>query len=76
MTDEEKLVSLEREKEQRIRSYMALQDQADALNERIYKVCLGVEALNAQIGALREQIRKAALKAPPANGKHHPPPAV
>ncbi len=73
MTDQEKLEFLEREKEEKIRGYMALQDRADALNEEIYRVCCSVEALNAQITLLQDQMRRAALKAPPANGRHAPP---
>jgi predicted nucleic acid-binding Zn-ribbon protein len=67
----EKLQALEADKERMIRQYMTLQDEADTLNERIYKVCCGVEALNAQIEALREEIRVAALKAAPRNGAAH-----
>jgi len=73
---QEKLVALEREKEAMIRQYMALQDEADSLNEKIYHVCCGVEGLNLQIEVLREEMRLAALKAavsPPVNGKHLPP---
>jgi predicted nucleic acid-binding Zn-ribbon protein len=75
---QEKLDALEREKEAMIRQYMALQDQADEVNEQIYHVCCGVEALNLQIQMLKEEMRLAALKAAgpqaPANGKHAPPP--
>ncbi|MBV8880268.1 MAG: hypothetical protein JO332_09910, partial [Planctomycetaceae bacterium] len=39
-----KLASMETEKERKIRHYMELQDQADAMNEQIYKVCCDVEA--------------------------------
>lgn len=70
---QEKLKSLEADKERMIREYMTLQDQADDLNGRIYKVCCGVETLNAQIEALKEEIRVAALKPPPKNGAAHPP---
>ena len=69
-----KVESLESEKAQMIARYMSLQDQADSVNEAIYKTCCGVEALNAQIEALRKEMRKAALKSGgPANGKSHPP---
>ena len=64
-----RLEAMEIEKEQKIRAYMALQDEADAMNEKIYRVCCDVEALNVQISALKEEIKKAALKgAKPANG--------
>jgi hypothetical protein len=70
-----KLESMEVEKERKIRHYMDLQDQADAMNEQIYRVCCDVEALNVQISALKEEIKKAALKGvKPANGVHKPGP--
>ena len=70
-----KLASMEADKEKKIRHYMELQDQADAMNEQIYRVCCDVEALNAQITALKEELQKAALKAAkPANGVHKPSP--
>ena len=53
---------MELEKERKIRHYMELQDKADAMNEQIYHVCCDVEALNVQISALKEEIKKAALK--------------
>ncbi|HLY08059.1 MAG TPA: hypothetical protein VKW04_02020 [Planctomycetota bacterium] len=68
-----KLASMEADKEKKIRQYMELQDQADAMNEQIYRVCCDVEALNVQISALKEEITKAALKgSKPANGAHKP----
>jgi len=64
---------METEKERKIRAYMDLQDQADAMNEQIYKVCCDVEALNVQINALKEELKKAALKGvKPANGVPKP----
>ena len=70
---EAKLASMEADKEKKIRHYMELQDKADAMNEQIYKTCCDVEALNLQIDALKEEIKKAALKgAKPANGVHKP----
>jgi len=70
---EARLEAMELEKEQKIRHYMELQDQADAMNEQIYHVCCDVEALNVQISALKEEIKKAALKElKPANGTHKP----
>jgi hypothetical protein len=74
-----RLESMELDKEQKIRAYMQLQDQADAMNEKIYRVCCDVETLNVQISALKEEIKKAGLKGakpsvnPPANGVHKPP---
>lgn len=74
-----RLEAMEREKQDMISRYMNLQDQADALNEEIYKVCCGVETLNARIDALKAEINRAAAKAaigaPPngnggTNGKH------
>jgi len=73
-----RLEAMEIEKERKIRSYMALQDEADAMNEKIYRVCCDVEALNVQISALKEEIKKAGLKgakpaaSPPTNGTHKP----
>jgi predicted nucleic acid-binding Zn-ribbon protein len=71
---EAKLASMEADKERKIRHYMELQDQADAMNEQIYKVCCEVEGLNVQINALKEELKKAALKAvKPPNGVHKSP---
>jgi len=70
---EAKLASMEADKEKRIRHYMELQDQADAMNEQIYRVCCEVEGLNVQINALKEELKLAALKAAkPGNGVHKP----
>jgi hypothetical protein len=70
-----KLVAMEADKEKKIRHYMELQDQADAMNEAIYRVCCEVEGLNVQIEALKEELKKAALKGvKPANGVHKPHP--
>ena len=69
-----RLEAMEIEKEKNIRHYMELQDQADEMNERIYHVCCDVETLNVQISALKEEIKKAALKgAKPSNGILAPP---
>jgi ABC-type arginine transport system permease subunit len=65
----EKLEAMEREKELMIRQYMELQNKAEEVNEQIYKVCCGVETLNVHIAALQEEIRRAAFKALPGNGK-------
>ena len=73
--DEKKarLEAMELEKERKIRQYMQLQDQADAMNEQIYKTCCDVEALNLQIDVLKEEIKKAALKGlKPGNGVQKP----
>jgi hypothetical protein len=69
-----KLAAMETDKERKIRQYMELQDQADAMNEQIYKVCCEVEGLNVQINALKEELKKAALKAVKSpNGVHKAP---
>jgi hypothetical protein len=60
---EARLEAMELEKERKIRLYMELQDKADAMNEKIYNTCCEVEALNLQIDVLKEEIKKAALKA-------------
>ena len=68
-----RLEAMELEKERKIRHYMELQDKADAMNEQIYKTCCDVESLNLQIDALKEEIKKAALRAArPVNGVHKP----
>ena len=59
-----KLEAMEREKGVKIARYMALQDEADKLNEDIYKVCCDVETLNARIDALKAEMRRAALAKP------------
>ena len=77
MDDENKarLEAMEGEKERKIRQYMELQDQADAMNEQIYKVCCDVEALNVKINALKAELKKTAQKGakailkPAPNGK-------
>lgn len=61
---QEKLEAMEREKAEKISKYMALQDEADKLNEDIYKVCCDVETLNARIDALKAEMKRDALKAP------------
>jgi hypothetical protein len=69
-----RLEAMELDKERKIRQYMELQDRADAMNEQIYRVCCDVEALNVQISALKEEIKKSASKdaAKPSNGVHKP----
>ena len=70
---EARLESMELEKERMIRAYLALQDQADAMNEKIYRTCCDVETLNVQINALKEEIRRAGGPKPkPANGSSTP----
>ena len=72
-----RLEGMELEKEKKIRLYMELQDQADAMNEKIYKTCCDVETLNVQINALKEEIKKAALKAGrPTNAVPKPAPGT
>jgi hypothetical protein len=71
---EARLAAMETDKERKIRQYMELQDQADAMNEQIYKVCCEVEGLNVQINALKEELKKAALKTVKfPNGVHKSP---
>jgi predicted nucleic acid-binding Zn-ribbon protein len=76
---QEQLKSLETEKAQMIARYLSLQDQADAVNEEIYKVCCGVETINRQIETLQKELKKAAARAAkaagatPTNGAAHPP---
>jgi hypothetical protein len=66
-----RLEAMELDKERKIRQYMELQDQADAMNEQIYRVCCDVETLNVQISALKEEIKKAAKStSKPSNGVH------
>ncbi len=69
----EQLQSLESEKAQMIARWMSLEDQAEAINAELYKTTCGVEVLNAQIEALKAEMRRAALKPAPANGKSHRP---
>ena len=56
-----RLEAMEREKAEKISRWMALQDQAERLNENIYKVSCDVEMLNARIDALKAEIRRAEL---------------
>jgi peptidoglycan hydrolase CwlO-like protein len=56
-----KLQAMEKEKGEKIAKYMSLQDEADRLNEEIYKVCCDVETLNARIDALKAEIHRANL---------------
>ena len=77
MDKKEELKSLESEKAQMIARYMSLQDQADSVNDEIYKTCCSVEEVNAKIEALKmelkKELKKPSLKGGPANGKSHPP---
>jgi hypothetical protein len=79
--DEEnnKVKELEAQKLALIEKYMKMQDDADELNERIYHICIDIEALNLKITKAKEdeEKRKAiaakAMKNPPLNGRgHHP----
>lgn len=58
---QQRLEALEREKAEMIGRYMKLQDQADQLNEAIYKTCCEVETLNARVDALKAEIHRATL---------------
>ncbi len=75
MDGKARLEAMEKEKEQMIRQYLCLQDRADEVNDEIYRVCCGIEALNARIKQTQERLRKAALKGSPANGTSPHPPA-
>lgn len=66
---QEKLEAMEREKNEKISRYMKLQDEADRLNEEIYKTCCDVETLNARIDALKAEMRRAALAKPAGSAK-------
>lgn len=59
-----------------IEKYMKMQDEADEINERIYHICIDIEALNLKITQAKEDeekrkamAAKAALN-PPPNGRH------
>lgn len=56
-----KLKALESEKDEKIARWIALQDQAERLNDDIYKVGCDVEMLNARIDALKAEIHRAQL---------------
>jgi len=60
-----------------IEKYMKMQDAADEMNERIYHICIDIEALNLKITKAKEDeekrksmAAKAALN-PPPNGRSH-----
>ncbi len=55
--------ALERDKERMIRSYLALQDEADAVNEKIYKLCCDIEAMNLRIKEAKAAEEKARVAA-------------
>lgn len=79
-SEKERLEALQVEKERRIGEYMSLQDRADDLNEQIYRLCCGIEALNGQIEREKDRAAKAEAMArlngnPPVNGRHQPPKA-
>ena len=71
----EKVKTLEAEKVQMINRYLALQDEADEMNGRIYDLCCEIEALNKKIVIAKEdaerEAQKHALKKPPTNGNGH-----
>lgn len=55
---------LRRDKEARIKDYLRLQDEADAVNKRIYETCCEIEALRLRIvQAEREEAEEARRKA-------------
>ena len=75
MEEEKKVKELEAQKLVLIEKYMKMQDDADELNERIYHICIDIEALNLKITKAQEELekKKALLakggSAAPANGK-------
>ena len=68
--DKAKVLALKREKEEMISRYMTLQDNADAMNEELYRVCCGIEILNSRIEVARQEFRRSGKKKAPVNGKH------
>lgn len=66
-----KVKELEAQKLALIEKYMKMQDEADDLNERIYRICCEIEALNLTITKAKEEEAKKKAAAP-ANGKTHP----
>ena len=74
-TDTEALMALkalERDTERMIRYYMSLQDKADGINEEIYNTCCGIEELNVQIAAMREQLGAKPKSKAPSSGRIRP----
>ena len=68
--DKKEVLGLKREKEEMIGRYMALQDNADRVNQEIYKLCCGIEILNSRIEVAQDELRKSRKRKAPANGKH------
>ena len=78
MEDENnKLKELEAQKLVLIEKYMKMQDEADDLNERIYRICCEIETMNLSISKAKEEEEKRKAMAaksalhPPPNGKSH-----
>jgi hypothetical protein len=75
--DSNKVKELEAKKLALIEKYMKMQDEADELNEQIYRICCEVEAMNLAIEkAKEEEAKRKALAAksalnPPPNGTSH-----
>lgn len=61
------LEALEQEKGRLIQRYLELQDQADELNGRIYRLCCDIEVVNLRIRATRERLHPAGVPPPPAD---------
>ncbi len=59
----EAVKALEAEKTLLIERYLKLQDEADAMNERIYDLCCAIEAMNLKIRKAEAADKKAAAKA-------------
>lgn len=74
MDEKAQLEALEHEKEEMIQRYMELQDQADAINESIYRICCDIEIMNCRIDQVKLELQKAELKVH-ASGALRPPPA-
>jgi predicted nucleic acid-binding Zn-ribbon protein len=72
-----KVEDLQRDRDRLIRDYLSMQDEADAINERIYQVCLSIEALNLKIEEEKVREEKAlvrkSLQGTPTNGHSLPP---
>ncbi len=73
MDEKAQLEALEKEKERKIRDYLDLQDQADAVNEKIYRLCCDIETLNCRIRKTREEVEKAERQAAAGNLQTSPP---
>lgn len=62
------LADLRTRKEKLIREYMTLQDQVDALNERVYQICCEIEATNQLIQQEEKRMKAKPPGKSPATG--------